>query len=365
MPDTVTAAPPVALGAPGIAPVPFAAELQPVIDALAARPAPPLTEENLRSGGPAFGPGAPDSAAAVAGRAVSAEELVIPGPAGSPDLEVTVFRPDPPPADPAPILVNFHGGGMIVGHRSWEHGRVIDLVETHGAIGVNVEYRLAPEHPFPAGVEDDYAAVAWAAAHAAELGGDPDRLIVMGGSAGGGLAAAVALLARERGGPAIAGQLLICPMLDNTNRTVSSLQYDGIGTWTREANLLAWRLVLGDELAYSEAAPAAAAPSRETDLSGLPPAFIEVGSAEMFRDEDAAYASRIWAAGGEAELHVWSGAFHGFDVYAPESALARAALASRDSWIARVVGRSEPEGAMRTADAVQAEKSVQAKGVDA
>lgn len=338
LPETAAAAPPTALGVPSVAPVPFAAELRPLIDAMAANPTPSLTEENLRSGDTAFGPGVPDAAAAAAGRAVTAEEFMIPGPDGAPDLEVTVFRPDPLPRDPAPILVNFHGGGMIVGHRSWEHGRVIDLVETHSAIGVNVEYRLAPEHPFPAGVEDDYAAVAWASAHAAELGGDPDRLIVMGGSAGGGFAAAVTLLARERGGPAIAGQLLICPMLDNTNRTISSLQYDGIGTWTREANLLAWRLVLGPELAYSETAPAAAAPSRETDLSGLPPAFVEVGSAEMFRDEDVAYASRIWAAGGEAELHVWSGGFHGFDVYAPDSELARAALASRDSWIARISG---------------------------
>lgn len=345
---TVPAAPaaPVAHGAPGVAPVPFAAELQPLVDAMAANPMPPLTEENLRDGGTAFGPGFPDGAGAVAGRAVSAEELVIPGPEGSPDLEITVFRPTVQSAGPLPILVNFHGGGMIVGHRSWEHGRLVDLVETHGAIGVNVEYRLAPEHPFPAGVEDNYAATVWVAERAAELGGDPDRLIVMGGSAGGGFAAAVALLARERRGPAIAGQLLLCPMLDNTNRTVSSLQYDGIGTWTRDANLLAWRLVLGEELAYSDAAPAAAAPSRETDLSGLPPAFIEVGSAEMFRDEDTAFASRIWAAGGEAELHVWSGGFHGFDVYAPDSELTRAALAARDSWLARVLGAAGSDGAV-------------------
>lgn len=338
------AAPPIAHGAPSVTPVPFAAELQPLVDAMAANPMPPLTAENLRDGGAAFGPGFPDCAGAVAGRAVSAEELVIPGPEGSPDLEVTVFRPTIPTDGPLPILVNFHGGGMIVGHRSWEHGRLVDLVETHGAIGVNVEYRLAPEDPFPAGVGDNYAATVWVADRAAELGGDPDRLIVMGGSAGGGFAAAVALLARERGGPAIAGQLLLCPMLDNTNRTVSSLQYDGIGTWTRDANLLAWRLVLGEELAYSDAAPAAAAPSREIDLSGLPPAFIEVGSAEMFRDEDTAFASRIWAAGGQAELHVWSGGFHGFDVYAPDSELTRAALAARDSWLARVLGTAGSDG---------------------
>lgn len=335
---------PIAHGAPSIAPVPFDPELVPVLEAMAASPQPPLSEETLplmRGAGPAF----PSGAETVAGRGVTAEELLIPGPAGAPDIEITVFRPAASAASAGalPILVNFHGGGMIVGHRSWEHGRVVDLVERHGAIGVNVEYRLAPEDPFPAGVEDNYAATRWVAEHAAELGGDPARIVVMGGSAGGAFAAAVALMARDRGGPALAGQLLLCPMLDNTNSTVSSLQYDGIGTWTREANLLAWRCVLGAELAYSTEAPEYAAPSRARDLSGLPPAFVEVGAAEMFRDEDADYATRIWATGGEAELHVWSGGFHGFDMYAPGSELARAALAARDSWLRRILGT--PNGA--------------------
>lgn len=334
---------PFAAGSPQLAPAPFADELQPIIDFMTQHPQPPMTEENLRQAGDAAaGPAFPDAAAAVEGRAVTAEELVIPGPQGAPDLEITVFRPAEPASDALPVLVNFHGGGMIVGHRSWEHGRVIDLVERHGFVGVNVEYRLAPEHPYPAGAEDNYAATAWVSEHAAELGADPDRLIVMGGSAGGGFAAAVSLMARDRGGPTIAGQLLLCPMLDNTNSTPASLQYDGIGTWTRDANLLAWKCVLGAELAYSSDAPAYAAPSRAADLSNLPPAFIEVGSAEMFRDEDTEYASRIWATGGSAELHVWAGGFHGFDVYAHDSELTRAALASRDSWLARVLGTPVP-----------------------
>lgn len=329
------AAHPIALGSPGRAPVPFARELLPVVEALAAEP--PLNAETLALTRTQASH-APSGADLAVGRPISVEELIIPGPAGAPDLEITVFRPLGAPGG-LPVLVNFHGGGMIVGHRSWEHGRVIDLVEKHGAIGVNVEYRLAPEDPYPAGVEDDYAATAWVAEHAAELGGDPQRIVVMGGSAGGGFAAAVALMARDRGGPDLAGQLLLCPMLDNTNSTVASQQYDGIGTWQREANLLAWRCVLGPDLAYSEEAPAYAAPSRAADLSGLPPAFVEAGSAEMFRDEDVDYAMRIWAAGGEAELHVWSGGFHGFDIYAPESELARAARAARDSWLARILDR--------------------------
>ncbi|WP_017793531.1 alpha/beta hydrolase [Leucobacter salsicius] len=336
---------PLAAGSPQLAPVPFDPEIAPVLEAMAANPQPPMSLETLphmRGAGPAF-PGAAEVAAQFT---VSYEELTIAGPAGAPELEITVFTPTgraPGTETPAeqqllPILVNFHGGGMIVGHRSWEHARVADLVARHTVIGINVEYRLAPEDPFPAGVEDNYAATSWVAQHAAQLGGDPDRLIVMGGSAGGGFAAAVSLMARDRGGPRIAGQLLLCPMIDNTNSTPSSLQYDGIGTWPRDANLLAWRCVLGEDLAFSEQAPAYAAPSRATDLSGLPPALIEVGAAEMFRDENTDYASRIWATGGQAELHVWSGGCHGFDMYAPESEIARAALASRDSWLRRVVG---------------------------
>lgn len=316
-------------------PVPFDPEMLPALQMVAGQP--PLTEQSLAAMRTEDGPVFPDGATAAAGSNVTVTERRIAGPAGAPDLEVTIFTPHDPGPDPLPILVNFHGGGMIVGHRSWEHPRVIDLVARHRVIGINVEYRLAPEHPYPAGVEDNYAATVWAAEHAEELGGDPARLIVMGGSAGGGFAAAVSLMARDRGGPRIAGQLLLCPMIDNTNTTVSSWQYDGLGTWQREANLLAWRSVLGDDLAASLDAPAYAAPSRAEHLGGLPPAFIEVGSAEHFRDEDVEYASRIWATGGEAELHVWSGGCHGFDMYAPESELTRAALASRDSWLQRVL----------------------------
>ncbi len=320
-------------------PVPFDPELAPVLEALAADPQPPLSRETLaaaRVGADALFP----SAAEVIGeRAIDAEDRVVPGPAGAPDLEVTILTPRGlDPAHPVPVLYNIHGGGMIVGHRSWETARLVDLVDGLGVIAVNVEYRLAPEDPYPAGVEDCYAGLEWTAANAAGLGGDPERVVVMGGSAGGGLSAAIALMARDRSGPAIAGQLLLCPMLDNTNTTVSSRQYAGLGTWTREANLLAWECVLGEELASSAEAPAYASPTRATDLSGLPPAYIEVGAAEPFRDEDVEYATRIWATGGEAELHVWSGAFHGFDIYAPASELTRAALAARSSWLRRVLG---------------------------
>ncbi|WP_085370967.1 alpha/beta hydrolase [Leifsonia sp. NCR5] len=320
--------------------VPFDPEIAPVLDALAQNPQPALSRETLHLSRQGASDLFPSAAEVIGDLPIDAVDLVIPGPAGAPDLEITVLTPRGHDATAAalPALYNIHGGGMIVGHRSWETARLVELVAELGVIAVNVEYRLAPEDPFPAGVEDCYAGIAWLAEHAAELGVDPDRIVVMGGSAGGGFSAAVSLMARDRRGPEIAGQLLLCPMIDNTNTTVSSHQYSGVGTWTREANLLAWDCVLGAELAFSPDAPEYAAPTRATDLSGLPPAFVEVGAAEPFRDEDVEYASRIWAVGGEAELHVWSGGFHGFDIYAPGSELTRAALAARFSWLRRILG---------------------------
>jgi acetyl esterase/lipase len=326
---------PLATGSPQHPPVPFDAEVDALLAAMPAMP--PMTRETLRSG-PAMP--FPSNDEIIGDRAIDWEDRTIPGPVGAPDIEITIYRPRGQESESLPAVYNIHGGGMIVGHRSWEAGRVIDIVDELGVVGVNVEYRLAPENPFPAGAEDCYAGFVWLAEIAAELRVDPDRIVVMGGSAGGGFTASVALMARDRRGPRMAGQLLLCPMIDNTNSTISSLQYDGIGTWQRDANLLAWSCVLGDDLAYSVDAPAYAAPSRATDLSDLPPAFIEVGSAEMFRDEDVDYATRIWATGGQAELHVWSGGSHGFDMYMPQIALTRAALDTRSSWLRRVLDLS-------------------------
>lgn len=326
---TVTAA-----GHPTVAPVPFDPEVQIVLDAIAQNPQPTLTRDTLpREGTETM---FPDNDTVIAGRAIAWEDRIIPGHDGAPGVEVTVFRPRGSQGSVLPAYLNIHGGGQIVGHRSWETGRVVDIVAEHGVVAVNVEYRLAPEHPSPAGLEDCNAALLWLHEHAAELGVDPDRIIVGGGSAGGCLAAGVALLARDRRGPMLAGQLLLCPMLDNTNTTVSSRQYDGIGTWQREANLLAWSCLLGDELAFSPEASGYAAPTHAADVSNLAPAFIEVGEAEMFRDEDTQYALRIWATGGQAELHVWGGGAHGFDMYMPDAEISRAALAARASWLRRI-----------------------------
>jgi len=224
---------------------------------------------------------------------------------------------------------------MYMGSRLTFISSFVEHVLSYGIVAVSVEYRLAPEHPHPAPLEDCYAGFVWVSEHAEELGFEPGRIVVLGGSAGGGLSAGVALLARDRGGPVMAGQGLYCPMIDDRNNTVSARQYDGVGVWDWHSNHWGWRFLLG-EAAGGEDVSAYAAPARAEDLSGLPPAFIDAGACEVFRDEDVEYASRIWAAGGQAELHVWAGAFHGFtsEAAAEVSAAARAA---RDSWLERVL----------------------------
>jgi acetyl esterase/lipase len=172
--------------------------------------------------------------------------------------------------------------------------------------------------------------------HVALAGFDPARIIVAGGSAGGGLAAALALMVRDQGGPALLGQMLIYPMLDDRNDTPSSLQMAGLGVWDHQANQTGWAALLGEAVGGPDVSPYAA-PARAEDLSGLPPAYIDVGTAETFRDEDVAYASRMWQAGGVAELHVWPGGFHGFDMMVPTAAVSQDARAARLRWLHRIL----------------------------
>ena len=235
---------------------------------------------------------------------------------------------------PLPGVVHLHGGGMIAGDERSDMPTVLDWVEQAGVMVVSVDYRLAPEHPYPAGVEDCYAALLWTAEHAAELGLD-GRLVVSGISAGGGLAAATALLNRDRGGPPLAGQLLICPMLDDRNVDGSTQPWE---TWSAVSNLTGWTALLGEARGGPEVSPYAA-PARATDLSGLPPAFVDVGTADIFREEDVDYARRIWAAGGAADLHVWAGGYHGFDALVPTAAVSKAARSARIDWLRRVLAR--------------------------
>jgi acetyl esterase/lipase len=231
-----------------------------------------------------------------------------------------------------PGVVYLHGGGMIAGDERSDLPVVLDWVEQAGVVLVSVDYRLAPEHPYPAGVEDCHAALAWAFAHADELG-IGGRLVLAGTSAGGGLAAGTALLHRDRGGPELAGLLLVCPMLDDRNVRAPVRPYE---TWSSISNLTGWTALLGAARGGPDVSPYAA-PARATDLSGLPPTFVDVGTADIFLDEDVAFAQRIWAAGGRADLHVWAGGYHGFDGLVPEAAVSRAARAARVEWLRRIL----------------------------
>ncbi|MEU4807373.1 alpha/beta hydrolase [Actinosynnema sp. NPDC023587] len=271
----------------------------------------------------------------VGDRPVEVEERTVPGPPGAPDVELTIIRPRGGVVD-APALYGIHGGGMVLGNRYFGIDGLIADVLRFNAVAVSVEYRLAPEHPAPAAVEDCYAGLVWLSEHAEELGVDRDRIVVTGASAGGGLSAGVSLLARDRGGPALAGQMLMCPMLDDRNESVSSRQYDGRGAWDRNNNDTAWNAILGPLRGTDEASPYQV-PARMADLSGLPPAYVDVGAAEIFRDEATEYATRIWATGGQAELHVWSGGYHAFAGFSPDAVVSRAAEAVRLSWLRRTL----------------------------
>lgn len=325
-------------------PVPYDPQLVAGLDAFVALvEGIPLRRHTILENRAHFAGLTPPMSAQVSGRDVTWEERIVPGPPGAPDIAVTIVRPAPGAGTarrPAlrPGVLGIHGGGYVLGTRHFATAELIDLAERHGTVGVAVEYRLAPEHPAPAAAEDCYAVLRWMAAHGAEHGIDPERLVVSGASAGGGLAAAVALMARDRGGPALVGQLVNTPMIDDRNRTVSSWQYDGLGAWDRNNNDTGWDAALGGERGTDAVHPYHA-PARATDLSGLPPAFLEVGSAEIFRDETIDFASRIWAAGGEAELHVWSGGYHGFSGFSPDAVVSRAAIEARESWWRRILTR--------------------------
>jgi acetyl esterase/lipase len=225
------------------------------------------------------------------------------------------------------LVVYLHGGGMIAGSIELYDNLFRHLVSSSGVALLAVGYRLAPEHRHPIPVEDCYAGLVWVAANAQTLGFDPARLAVAGESAGGGLAAAIALLARDRGGPAVARQLLFYPMLDDRNVTPASSGPDVL-LWTYEDNATAWNALLGERLGADDVSHYAA-PARATDLAGLPPAYIVVGNLDIFRDESVAFAARLLRAGVPVELHVHAGAPHGFDLVAFSSAVARRARADQ------------------------------------
>ncbi|QEU96918.1 alpha/beta hydrolase [Streptomyces kanamyceticus] len=264
----------------------------------------------------------------------------VPGASGTSEAELLICTPAAVSglAASRPAIYFVHGGGYFSGdpRHLFFLEPLLDEAERLGASLISAGYRLAPEHPHPAPLDDVYAGLLWTAEHAAELGLDADRIVVAGTSAGGGLAAALTLSVRDKGGPRLVGQLLMCPMLDDRNDSASAHQMDGVDVWDRGWNGFGWKALLGSECGGPDVSPYAA-PARATDLSGLPPAFIDVGSAETLRDEAVAYADRIWRAGGSAELHVWSGGYHTFDLVVPDAVISRAAWQARRSWLERVL----------------------------
>ena len=234
----------------------------------------------------------------------------VPGPPGAPVVRVALWRPVGIDG-PLSLLVHLHGGGLVVGTVLDDALAFLDLAAATGSMLASIDYRLAPEAPYPAAVEDVYAAVSWLVATADVNGIDPQRVVIAGVSAGGGLAAATALLARDRGGPALAGQMLVCPMLDDRNDSASALQMAGVGAWDRAANRTGWQAYLGPRAGGADV-PIYAAPGRATDLTGLPRALVVTGELDPLRDEGELYGRLLREAGVETTVSRYEGAGHGF-----------------------------------------------------
>ncbi|TDC59135.1 alpha/beta hydrolase [Actinomadura sp. GC306] len=241
---------------------------------------------------------------------VDVRDVRVPGTEGAPDVPVRVFAPADRDGD-LPGLVFIHAGGFVLGSIDSSHDDAMQLAAEVGAVVLSVGYRLAPEHPFPAGLDDCYTVLTWAAANAAELGIDLGRLAVGGDSAGGGLSAAVALMARDRGGPALCFQLLGIPELDDRLDTPSMRAFTDTPLWHRHNAELSWDYYLGEGVRGTEGVSQYAAPARAEDLTGLPPAYVTTCEFDPLRDEGLTYAHRLIQAGVPTELHHYPGTFHG------------------------------------------------------
>lgn len=248
---------------------------------------------------------------------VTVSERYIPGPADALEVRVLIYTP-PQSASAKPAVLHIHGGGYVLGAPEMDDARNQALASELGLVVVSVDYRLPPKYPFPAPIEDCYAALRWLFAHAAEFSIDPSRIGIYGESAGGGLTAALALLARDRQEVNIAFQLLIYPMIDDRTCIAAPNPHTGEFIWTRESNTFGWSCLLGKPPG-GEGVSAYAAAARAESLADLPPTFIGVGALDLFLEENLAYAQRLMRAGVPTELHVYPKAYHGFEMFQPDA----------------------------------------------
>ncbi len=304
-----------------------------IVDAINAMPMPTLTNESLpvmRAQRKA------QAEAANLSDEVTRTDITVPGFEGGPEVRLRISRPaGSSTTESRGCLYWVHGGGYVSGLPEQNDPMFDHLCRNLGCVGVSVQYRLSPETPYPGGLHDCYAGLQYTFAHASELGIDPRRIGIGGASAGGGLAAGLGLFARDRNEIKVAFQYLIYPMIDDRQVTVSSSWE--VPIWPPRSNTFGWKAYLG-ELHGSDAIPVYAAPTRATDLSGLPPTYLLVGTLDGFHDEDVDYAMRLNHAGVPTELHVYPGAPHGFDAFLPGTALSRRARVASDDWLRRMLG---------------------------
>lgn len=263
------------------------------------------------------------------------EEQRVPSADGT---EIALYVVNRSPGGTRPAILHTHGGGYVVGSVRSDLPRLQAIAAQLDCVIVSVEYRLAPEADWTRSVEDNYAGLKWLHANAGALGVDPARIAVMGESAGGGHAAILALLARDRGEVPVCFQCLVYPMLDDRTGSRQIPPWPiGALVWTSASNRFGWESFLGQEPGTARV-PATPVPARRNDLAGLPPAWIGVGAIDLFVDEDVDYAQRLIAAGVPTALSVVPGAFHGFDIIAPETPLARGFTESKLAALARAFG---------------------------
>jgi acetyl esterase/lipase len=266
---------------------------------------------------------------------VDAEDRRVPGHEGDPEVLIRIYRPTEAVTS-LPAVLWFHGGGFVLGDIELDDLMCRQLAKDVQSVVVGVEYRLAPENPYPAALHDAYAALRWVAQHAGEIGVDPAHLAVAGASAGANIAAGLTLLARDEGQVHVSFQLLIYPTIDDNTVVQADENKPDALFWTRENHLLSWTAYLGERLGQPNL-PAYAAPIRAADLNGLPPTYMAVGDIDLLLEEDLEYARRLIASHVPTELHVYPGAFHAFDAFAPMAPVSQRFLSERNDALRRAL----------------------------